>query len=133
MPTWNEIADAAVFWLLMRIHQPDLVTCVTLVVLVTVVVLLVWACADKAPTITSPPRRSPAIATPIHCLVIFIGLILVWIFPIVGSLRQGRWPQAQITARPGRGARPNGKRKMLEPTTGFEPVTYGLRNRCSTS
>jgi hypothetical protein len=28
-------------------------------------------------------------------------------------------------------ARP-GKKKM-EPTTGFEPVTYGLRNRCSTS
>ena len=22
---------------------------------------------------------------------------------------------------------------IMEPTTGFEPVTYGLRNRCSTS
>src|SRR4051794_36234962 len=73
MPIWNDTAEATVFWVSMRIHQPDFVTVATLVFFVTVVVVVDWATAGEAPTIPNAPKRATAITTLIHCFRVFIS------------------------------------------------------------
>ena len=81
------MAEATVFWVSMRIHQPDFVTLATLVFLVTVVVVVDWASAGEAPTIPNAPRRAIAITKLIHCLRVFISVgWFVCVSPILRRL-----------------------------------------------
>jgi hypothetical protein len=66
VPIWNEIVDASVFGRLTRIHQPFLVA---------------LACADEAPMLTNAPKRATATTEPIHCVLVFIWLVLICVFP----------------------------------------------------
>jgi hypothetical protein len=72
--------DATVFPVSMRIHQPVLFTVATLVSVTVVVVVVFWACAEGAPTLTNTPKKATATIEPTHCLLVFIWIVLVCVF-----------------------------------------------------
>src|SRR5436190_11983904 len=77
--------DATVLLVSMRIHQPVLFTWTTLVLVTVVVVVVFWACADEAPTLTNAPKRATATTEPTHWCFVFMWFVLVCVFQFLAG------------------------------------------------